>query len=88
MPRSSTLPAGLPGHAVSVVDELARAVDGDDGTLYIQRRDRKTWQPVIAPQHWKFRPALWTQHGWWCAEGDHLRCLQCLQADLAFGGAA
>lgn len=88
MRTTSELPEGLPGHAVSIVDELVQAVDGDNGVLYVRHRGKRTWQAISAPELWKFRPAPYTQHGWWCEEADHTRCVYCLAADGALGGAA
>lgn len=78
MTDTSALPDGLPGYAVSPINERLDAVDGDDGRLWVRHPGKRVFRPLTAPELWRFRPANYRQHGWWCdAHAEHLRCLDC-----------
>lgn len=82
MRPTTQLPAGLPGIAASPIHKAVEAVDGDDGQLYVRNANKGTWQPIkVSRELWRFRAARWNRHGWWC-EADHLRCADCLDAEL------
>jgi hypothetical protein len=80
---AAPLPDGFPGYAASPIDEAIEAIDGDNGTLYVRHPGKRAFRAIGSPDLWRFRPARYRDHGWWCDEAEHLRCAHCLEADHA-----
>ena len=84
MPDTSPLPDGLPGYAISPINERLDAVDGDDGRLWVRHHDKRVFRPLTASADmWRFKAARYRLHGWWCEAAEHLRCHDCLDAELS-----